>query len=197
VRFIIGAAVDCRRHHEIVAVFGGVAEMQGTTWMDWQKRIKQFFFPQFSRGYLLRVLAVAVCAFVFFRFFLTPAMINGESMEPTYGDGGISGCWHPKFWFREPRVGDVVMIRYAGREMLFKRVVAVAGETVEFRAGQLYVNGTLRQEPWVKFPCDWNRGPVKVEPGHVYVIGDNRSMPVENHKFGAVEVERILGGPPW
>jgi signal peptidase I len=165
--------------------------------MDWQKSIKNFFFPALHRRYLLRVVVVAVCAFVFFRFILTPAFIDGSSMEPTYHDRGINGCWHPRFWFREPRPGDVVMIRYAGRQMLFKRVVAVAGETVEFRAGKLYVDGQLRPEPWVKFACNWNRGPVAVAPGRFYVIGDNRSMPAEEHKFGAVEKELILGGPLW
>ncbi len=165
--------------------------------LDWQKRVKTFLFPRLDSRYWLRVLAVGICAFVFFRFFLTPALINGASMEPTYHNGGVNACWRPRFWFREPRPGDVVMIRYAGREMLFKRVVAVAGESVEFRDGKLYINGVPRPEPWVKFACDWNRDPVTVAPGHMYVIGDNRSMPAEEHKFGAVERERILGGPVW
>jgi hypothetical protein len=29
------------------------------------------------------------------------------------------------------------------------------------------------------------------------VVGDNRSMPIENHYFGQAAMERIMGGPLW
>jgi hypothetical protein len=31
----------------------------------------------------------------------------------------------------------------------------------------------------------------------VYVVGDNRSMPIENHHFGETSKSRVMGGPIW
>jgi hypothetical protein len=29
------------------------------------------------------------------------------------------------------------------------------------------------------------------------VVGDNRSMPIENHHFGQASKVRVIGGPLW
>ena len=81
--------------------------------------------------------------------------------------------------------------------MLLKRIVALAGETVEFRDGVLYVDGKARSEPYVLYKSSWTLPPREVAPGHVYVVGDNRRMPMEQHKFGQVAVSRIIGRPLW
>jgi hypothetical protein len=36
-----------------------------------------------------------------------------------------------------------------------------------------------------------------VESDSVYVVGDNRSVPMQNHFFGQASLPRILGGPLW
>jgi signal peptidase I len=119
-------------------------------------------------------------------------------MEPTYHDRSFNFCWRPGYAFSEPKRADVVLIRFAGHKvMLLKRVVASAGETVEFRDGRLFVDGRILSEPYVSFPCDWNMPPRRVEEGHVYVVGDNRSMSIERHYFGQAARNRIMGVPLW
>ncbi len=81
--------------------------------------------------------------------------------------------------------------------MLLKRVVALEGEEVEFREGILYVNSEEISEPYIQYPCDWILPPRQVEKGCVYVVGDNRDMPMENHLFGQAEVKRVVGKPLW
>ncbi len=81
--------------------------------------------------------------------------------------------------------------------MLLKRVVALEGETVEFRDGKLFVNGGEIDEPYVRGPYHWNLAPRQVGQDRVYVVGDNRSMPVKSHTFGQVSRQRILGRPLW
>ena len=116
-------------------------------------------------------------------------------MEPNYHDGTLNFCWTPTYLFRAPRKGDVVALRYEGdRVMLLKRIVANAGDTVEFRNGTLFVNGKAVREPYVKFnEGNWNLPLRKVSPGCVYVVGDNRGMPIEQHKFGEIRRNRIEG----
>ncbi len=120
-------------------------------------------------------------------------------MEPTYRDGTLLFYlpWLPRL--RPPSVGDVVMVRMAGRRvMLLKRIVAMAGDTVEFRGGWLYVNGQRREEPYVEYRyCNWELAEREVQPGHVYVVGDNRGMPMDRHYFGRAARKRIIGYPLW
>ena len=81
--------------------------------------------------------------------------------------------------------------------MYLKRVVAGSGATVEFRQGTLWVDGTPRAEPYVVWPCAWTLPARRVPDGAVYVIGDNRNMPIEEHLFGSVPLDHIEGGPLW
>src|SRR4029078_11821539 len=78
-----------------------------------------------------------------------------------------------------------------------KRIVAVAGETVELRDGNLYVNGKLRffpqahgatlpQMPDVKYPF-------KVPDGSFFALGDNRLSSQDSRTFGAQPYNRIIG----
>lgn len=78
--------------------------------------------------------------------------------------------------------------------MLLKRIVALEGETVEFRKGLLYVNGSVISEPYVQFSSDWDLPPREVAPGHVYVVGDNRGTSMDRHRFGEIDMTRIVGG---
>lgn len=78
--------------------------------------------------------------------------------------------------------------------MLLKRIVALQGETVEFRKGLLYVNGSLINEPYVYHRSEWELLPRKIAPGHVYVVGDNRATPMAQHRFGEINMNRIVGG---
>lgn len=164
----------------------------------WRRGLRAFLWPRFTGYYLLRVVVVALLAWFVFSRLLFPMQIVGSSMEPTYHDGSYVLGWRLAYAWRDPRPGDRVMVRYRGdRVMLFKRVVAVAGEELAFRDGRLYVNGERREEPWVTLPCDWEMAPRRVAADSVYVIGDNRSMPIDNHYFGEVSLNQIRGGPLW
>ena len=148
--------------------------------------------------YLVRVAIVAVLAYVIFGHLCIPARLSGSSMEPIYHDGGINFCWTPAYWYKSPERGDVLMVRLAGKKIMYlKRIVALEGETVEFKDGKILINGKELNEPYVRFQCDWNLPPRKVETGNVYVVGDNRDMNIDNHIFGQTSVKRIAGRPLW
>jgi signal peptidase I len=161
-------------------------------------RIRQFFFPSLTPMFLIRVFLVSLFAYLFFDYLCIPFTIQGISMEPTYRDGRVNFCWRLRYLFSEPKRRDVVAVRFAGsRVMLLKRVVAGEGEQVEFRGGRLFVDGNEIAEPYVRLPCNWNLPSRRVEQNCVYVVGDNRSMPIENHHFGQTSKIRIMGGPLW
>jgi len=161
-------------------------------------KIRKFFFPSLTPKFLVRVCLVALFAYLFFGYLCIPFTIQGISMEPTYRNGGLNFCWRLHTIFLEPKRYDVVTVRLAGsRVMLLKRVVAREGEEVEFRNGKLFVDGKEIEEPYVRYPCHWNLPPRRVEKDCVYVVGDNRSMPMKNHHFGQASKSRIMGVPLW
>jgi len=119
-------------------------------------------------------------------------------MEPTYVNGDFTFCWKLHYVFSEPQRGDIILIRFAGkRVMLLKRIIAVEGEIVEFRGGRLFIDFKKVDEPYVVYSGDWNLEPRKVKGGNVYVAGDNRSAPIEQHMFGQTSSQRIVGVPLW
>ncbi len=162
------------------------------------KKIRQFFFPSLTPKFLIRASIIALFAYLFFGHICTPLLIRGQSMDPTYQDRSFNLCWRGHYLFSKPKRYDVVAVRFAGSKvMLLKRVVALEGERVEFRNGKLFVDEKEMDEPYVRYPCHWNLPSRQVEKDHVYVVGDNRNMPMENHLFGQASMKRIVGVPLW
>ena len=159
----------------------------------------RFLAPKLDRAFWIRLALLALVTFLVVRFVATPAFTHGASMVPTYAEREFLLIWHPVYWVRDPRVGDVVAVRYHGQKvMYFKRVVALEGQTVEFRDGRLFVDGQESTQYWNRLtPCKWNLSPRVVPPGHVYLVGDNRAMPMEEHLFGHADRRRLVGMPLW
>jgi signal peptidase I len=123
-----------------------------------------------------------------------PIRVEGISMLPSYHDRQVNCVNRLAYLHHEPRRGDVVSVRMAGTSvMLMKRIIALPGETLEFRAGHAYINGQLLEEPYLKYTCDWETGPILCGPTQFYVVGDNRSMPFNLHTQGRAERDRIVG----
>jgi signal peptidase I len=159
--------------------------------------IANFYVPKMDAAFGVRVATIVILGYMIFSFVLTPMFINGASMEPTYFRRGFNFCWRGKYLFSEPEYGDIVIIKFTDDISLLKRIIGLPGDVIFIRNGVLYLNGRAQKEDYVKNPCDWNLPPRKISPGHVYVIGDNRSMPIERHMFGEVKKKRIIGGPLW
>ena len=152
----------------------------------------------YLRKYWPRIALTALSAYLFFKYVCIPLQIHGASMAPTYAERGFNFCWRPSYLFAKPQRGDVVAVRLAGPQVMYlKRIVAFEGETGEFKAGKLLVDGLVLDEPYVKKPCDWNLPQRTVAPGKIYVIGDNRSVPMDSHVFGQTDRARIMGKLLW
>jgi signal peptidase I len=157
--------------------------------------IRRFLFPSLNKRFFIRLILLAGTCYLIFSHLLIPLRIEGLSMEPTYHDRSFTFCRRLQYLFSPPERFDVVAVRFSGRRvMLLKRVVALPGETVEFREGELYVDGNLIEEPYVHHRSNWELPPRTVAPGHIYVVGDNRGTPMVRHKFGEINMNRIVGG---
>jgi len=141
------------------------------------------------------VVWVALCLLMG-KFVLLPIRVHGISMMPTYKEGQINFVNRLAYIFHDPRRGDPVAIRLAGDHVMYlKRIIALPGETLEFRHGHAFINGRLLDEPYVKYNCDWDHPPEKIGPGEYYVVGDNRSMDFSEHEQGKAWRKQIVGKP--
>jgi signal peptidase I len=155
---------------------------------------------------LLRAALWAVVCLVIFRFVLLPIQVSGISMLPTYRDHSINLVNEFAYLWHEPRRGDVVAIRFIQTDkaisrmeppdiVLLKRIIGLPGESVAFAKGRVLINGKILDESYENenYPCDWNCAPVTLGPNQYYIVGDNRSMPPEDHTHGKCERNQIVG----
>lgn len=151
-----------------------------------------------SPWFWVRTALFGVLAYLFFGLICIPVKTNGSGMEPTYRPGRITFCWRPAYWFSEPAYYDVVFVRIPGaRGFLLRRVIGMPNDVVAFDDGQLVVNGTTIDEPYVRRDCDWTMPPGRIKADSVFVVGDNRALPMDDAMFGRVRVSEIAGAPLW
>ena len=157
--------------------------------------ILRIFWGKSPKRSLLRLAVLIPLASFVFSQILIPARPKGISMAPTYPDGGFRFINCFAFRKSDPRRGDVVAIRMAGKKSYYlKRVLATPGERIAFRQGQLFINGNRQEEPYLQFTGQWNMPPLFLEQHEYFVGGDNRRVPIDQHVLGVVQREDMIGG---
>ncbi|MDQ3569337.1 MAG: signal peptidase I [Actinomycetota bacterium] len=90
--------------------------------------------------------------------------------------------------------GQGVGVIQPSTQEFIKRVVALPGETVESRHGQVYINGRRLIEPYLApDTITSNLAPTMVPPGRLFVLGDNRSNSSDSRVFGPVSRASVVG----
>ncbi|MGH9183661.1 MAG: signal peptidase I [Acidimicrobiales bacterium] len=89
---------------------------------------------------------------------------------------------------------EAVGLRQPSTEEFVKRVIALAGETVEGRGGDIFIDGKRLVEPYLPpgsqtAPFD----PVEVPAEEVWVMGDNRQNSSDSRVFGPIPWDTVVG----
>lgn len=74
-----------------------------------------------------------------------------------------------------------------------KRVVGEPRDLVEIRRGQIFINGTALDEPYITALSKDSSGPALVPTHSYYVLGDNRSASSDSRLRGPIPEESIMG----
>jgi signal peptidase I len=89
---------------------------------------------------------------------------------------------------------EAVGLRTPSTEEYIKRVVALPGESVEGRDGQVFVDGRRLVEPYLPDSATTSEfGPEEVEEGELWVLGDNRTNSSDSRVFGPIDQDTVVG----
>lgn len=157
------------------------------------------------------IISIALIAvLIIFGLFFRIATISGNSMLNTLHDG-------ERIILRDvgykPQNGDIVVIsrnienkastEYEDKGPIIKRIIATENQTVEidFDLGIVYVDGKALEEDYTSTPTiDRNdfEGPMTVPEGHIFVLGDNRTISHDSRSKdigtnGMIDERYILG----
>ena len=129
-------------------------------------------------------------------------VVNGSSMYDTLWDGDYILLLSNLF-YQEPEAGDIVVISkesFDDGAPIVKRVIATEGQIVDidFEAGIVYVDGVALEEDYTYTKTTTQEGvsfPLRVEEGHVFLMGDNRESSRDSRYPGIGQVDRreLLG----
>lgn len=155
---------------------------------------------------VIAVLAIAVtCALLLREYVFTSFIVNGASMSPTLdgGDGEIPDDGDKLILNRIADIdrGDIIVFTYdwgsaeANPHALVKRVIGLAGDTVEIRGGTLYLNGEPQREDYIAENMNWfyDGFSVTVPDGYYFVMGDNRNNSSDSRDIGCVPDDKVIG----
>lgn len=142
----------------------------------------------------LKVIGITlVCCFVFLQLFQISKVV-GSSMESNYFEGDI--VLINKAFYNEPDYNDIIVADYkeANDTEIIKRVIGISGDKIEIKENQLYRNGKLIEENYLKEPMVTEDLEVTVGKGEVFVMGDNRNVSLDSRKLGCFKFdEEVIG----
>jgi signal peptidase I len=141
--------------------------------------------------------SAAVYATLIVTFGFQVARVDGRSMAPTLEDHDRLIVNKLVYELGEPRPGDIVMLYYPVNpdKMFVKRVIAEENDTVRIVDGRVYVNDVPLHDDYVpeafRSHDDW--GPITVQQGYYFVMGDHRNNSSDSRHWGSVPKKYIVG----
>jgi signal peptidase I len=145
---------------------------------------------------------------------VNPYRIPSSSMEPTlhcakpgsdyearFSDRVLACRFCYRLW--SPKRGDIIVfhtpplaaVRCGAGGTFVKRLIGLPGDTWEERSGYVYIDGKRLNEPYVRPDRRDPRtiAPIKIQPGHYFMMGDNRNSSCDSRAWGSVPHANLIG----
>lgn len=142
-----------------------------------------------------KFLLLLVILFIVFHNIIGFSFVKGGSMEPTLLEGDIVLYTRINPQYHR---GDVVSVRIPSGEYYVKRIIAMEGDVVDLRNGNVYLNGEPLSEPYLHGALTSEKEgmvkyPYTLEEGQIFVVGDNRAESMDSRSFGAIGLRQVRG----
>lgn len=125
-------------------------------------------------------------------FIITPALVDGASMDNTLKDGQLVIINKFSMIVSEPKRFDIVVVKNNdSHDKIIKRVIGLPNEKIVYKDNNLYINGELYKEDYVL----GNTTDYEIETGEdeYFVLGDNREVSKDSRILGNFKKKDIIG----
>ena len=146
--------------------------------MDDKKKKSNSFIRELLSWIFTFSLAILLALFLK-EFIIINATVPTSSMENTIMVGDDLFGFRLSYTFSEPERGDIIIFKYPDdrTQKFVKRIIGLPGEKITIDQANVYVNGQLLEENYLKE--EWNQatGPFEFEvpEDSYFVMGDNRN----------------------
>ena len=132
---------------------------------------------------------------VSYSLFFNLSVVRGSSMAPGIQDGDRILVEPWSYLLSPIERGDVVVLRYPLDPEIdyIKRVIGLPGDCIALAHGEVWVNGKRLAEPYVESIDTSSSLSAVIEPGHYFVLGDNRPRSSDSREFGFVPEANVRG----
>lgn len=163
--------------------------------------------PVLSIVWFILIIVLSVGTIIVIRTcILSPYVIPSGSMESTImPDDHILAEQLFKYTNAPIEQSDIVTFidPKDNKTTLIKRVIALGGQTIEFKDGYVYIDGVQQNEDYTKGlktePAEYTESnvtlnyPYTIPEGYIWVMGDNRTNSADSRVFGPVPLSSITG----
>ncbi len=151
-------------------------------------------------SFIQSIVITILLAFLLRVFVVQPFVVDGSSMEPNFHNGQYIIIDKLSYRFRDVKRGEVVVLHppVATSENYIKRVIGLPGETVEVKDGEVFINTTKLDEPYLgseqhnTTPFNTDK-PVTLGTDEYFVMGDNREHSSDSRDWGKLNKSAIEG----
>lgn len=139
-------------------------------------------------------------------FLLTPVVVDGASMLPTFEDGDRVIVNKQS----EIQRFDIIVFAVDAQTNYIKRVIGLPGDHIAYKKDVLYINGQPYEESYLQqfkedipldtlltenFTLEKYTGFTQIPEGYLFVLGDNRKKSTDSRdpSLGVVPLDAVLG----
>jgi signal peptidase I len=124
------------------------------------------------------------------RAFVVPTGSMAPAVRP--GDR-IAADIDPKSPPKRGEIWVVHMPRMPAKSLAVKRVIGLPGETIEVKAGQVWIDGRPLEEPYLTGKTAGVMPAVTLGPDQYFLMGDNRAVAFDCRAWGPLESYDLRG----
>lgn len=143
-----------------------------------------------KRQIIIFVVSSLIFLFIF-KFIFIIGVVPTESMVPTIQKNTVVISNSLAYRNKPIQRGDIINFYFDGN-LLIKRVIAIGGDEVEIKNGNVYVNGEITEVyndalvDYTLYECN-----IVIPEDCCYVLGDNRGNSLDSREYGCIPYKDV------
>ena len=150
------------------------------------------------KEWVISIVVAAVIAFTIKGFIFDIVQVSGPSMIPTLHDNDRVAIEKISLYSKSFKRGEIIILDPGekGHGLYIKRLIALPGDRLQIKEGNVYINGEKLNEPYLSTGTETYAEEdidMVIPEGYVYVLGDNREISEDSRYIGPIPFDHIKG----